>query len=84
MSKMEVTEKYLNTLSVDSNNLRSCLPPTVQQSRTFDMKDPDQRIEFAKLIARTGIQLLYEYPKHRGNATGLIRRLRGVTPSKIV
>ena len=81
---MEVTEKYLTTLSVDSNNLRSCLPPTVQRSRTFDMKDPNQRIEFAKLIVRTGIQLLYEYPKHRGNGTGLIRRLRGVTPSKIV
>ena len=81
---MEVTEQYLNMLSVDSNKVRFCLPPTVQQSRTFDMKDPNQRIECAKLIARAGIQLLYEYPKHRGNGTGLIRRLRGVTPSKIV
>ncbi len=48
------------------------------------MKDPDQRILFAKAAARIGIELLYQYPTHRAHGTGLIRRLRGVKPSKLL
>ena len=70
-------------LAKNSSMLHSCVGPEVRRSRVFDMKDPDQRIQFADLAARIGIELLYQYPIHRGHGTGLIRRLRGVTPSKL-
>ena len=80
---MKVTEEYLSQISKDSRNLSPFVSPTVRRSRVYDMKDPEQRIEFAFLAARIGIELLYVYPIHRGNGTGLIRRLRGVKPSKL-
>ena len=80
---MEVTEEYLSKLSKNSRNLSPCVPPIIRQSRVYDMKDPEQRIEFAFLAARIGIEQLYVYPIHRGHGTGLIRRLRGVKPSKL-
>ena len=81
---MEVTEKYLRTMRDNSHKLSSCVPPIVRSSRIYDMKDPDQRILFAEAAARIGIELLYQYPTHRGHGTGLIRRLRGVKPSKLL
>lgn len=81
--RMEVTKEYLAMLQENSHKLITCLPPTVQRSRVFDMTDPAQRIHFATMAVRIGIELLYQYPRHRGNGAGLVRRLRGVTPSKI-
>ena len=80
---MKVTEEYLKMLGTDSSRLGTCVRPVVRRSRMFDMKDPDQRIQFAIMVARAGIELLYQYPKHRGNGTGLVRRFRGLTPCKI-
>ena len=74
---MKVTERYLDQLTKDS----STPPPKsmkVKRSLEFDLKDPQQRFEFGVLAARVAIELLYVYPDHHGNGTGLVRRLRGV------
>ena len=83
ITRMEVSEQYLSVLTTNSSKLGVCAGPDVRRSRVYDMKDPDQRIQFAKMAARIAIELLYQYPTHRGHGTGLIRRLRGVTPSKL-
>ena len=80
---MKVTKKCLRKLSKDSRNLSIFDGPEVRRSPVFDMKVPEERIEFAKMVARIGIELLYVYDVHRGRRNGLIRRLRGVTPSKL-
>lgn len=80
---MVVSEQYLSLLPKHSSKLSTCAGPIVRRSQVFDLTDANQRIEFAKLAARIGIELLYQYPTHRGHGTGLIRRLRGVTPSKL-
>jgi len=57
--------------------------PRVHRTRKFDMTIPDQRMEFASIAARIDIELLHDYPDHRGHGTGLIRRLRGEFPMKL-
>ena len=80
---MQITEQYLTRLESDSERLLSCLPPEVRRSRRYDLKEPDQRIQFATMVSRVGIESLYQYDRHRGNGTGLVRRLRGEIPFKL-
>ena len=80
---MKVTDKFLSQLSKDSHELKTADGPEVRRSDVFNMRIPEQRVEFAQLVARIGIELLYVYDIHRGYGNGLVRRLRGVTPSKL-
>lgn len=75
---MRVTEEYLNLLDNDSQKLSSCQPALVHKSRKFDMTVAGDRIQLARIAARIGIEGLYQYRIHRGNGSGLVRRLRGV------
>lgn len=47
------------------------------------MKDPAHRIPFGKMAACIPVRMLYIYDIHHGHGTGLMRRLRGVIPSKL-
>lgn len=70
-------------LGGESSRLGECSPLIVQRSTVFNLKDPEQRVQFGIMAARVGIELLYRYEIHRGRSTGLIRRLRGETPFKL-
>ena len=79
---MQVSEGYLACLERDSRNLMHCEPAEVKRSRTYDMKEPLHRIALAQLAARISLEGLYQYTRHRGKRSGLVKRLCTAQPER--
>ena len=71
MSRLDVSNTYLDQLASKSRNLQERL--TVKRSRIFHLKDPEERIQLAVTIAELAILELASY--NRTRKSGLVDTL---------
>lgn len=73
VSRLDVTQEYLDKLDKDTARLQKGPHPLVKRSRKFELTNSDQRLEFALLAAHLLIHQMAMYKRHKE----LVRRLLG-------